>query len=308
MFLEYHDILGTLIHEITHNKISKHDSSFYKLMDELYDEVERNEMDPFSGESHVLGGNSMSLQGRSAKTLMREAALSRQQQSILFAGSGQKLGGRKEWHAKTPSPAELRRLALAAAEQRMRDQWCSNNIEAEVDSEDKFGTSGSNDIDELRNIIDISDADNESIGSAAASSADDSYAQAKRLRVLCNQCPPSSVRTAGIPKLCFCCSSASIESLVQERKVGDIIDLTDDHDLANSPSSSLAPAVLDPMSKPAASNKDSMNEIIDTYISEYECPRCTFVSTLIIDAVTLRPVSGRNNCEMCDYEIYPMIT
>ena len=35
VFMEWHDILGTLVHELTHNTIGSHSADFYALMDEL---------------------------------------------------------------------------------------------------------------------------------------------------------------------------------------------------------------------------------------------------------------------------------
>ena len=40
VFLPWQSILGTMIHELTHNEIGEHSAEFYTLMDKVYDEVE----------------------------------------------------------------------------------------------------------------------------------------------------------------------------------------------------------------------------------------------------------------------------
>lgn len=65
-FLPWYFILGTLAHEIAHNKIQNHSAEFYKLMDELTDAME-SEKDSlinntqkheykFDGKFNILGG------------------------------------------------------------------------------------------------------------------------------------------------------------------------------------------------------------------------------------------------------------
>lgn len=122
-FLAYHDILGTMVHEMAHIKISKHDETFYKLMDQLYDEVELAETNPFSGSSTILGGKHST---RDAAFLAGASAQARQRNGTLSAGSGQKLGGRSLPSANL-SVIARRELALAAVERRLRDSWCHND-------------------------------------------------------------------------------------------------------------------------------------------------------------------------------------
>ncbi len=40
--LPFEDVLGTLVHEVTHIQVGPHSADFYKLMEELYCEVERD--------------------------------------------------------------------------------------------------------------------------------------------------------------------------------------------------------------------------------------------------------------------------
>ena len=42
-FREWHELLGVMVHELTHMDISKHSAEFYTKMDELYTEIENDE-------------------------------------------------------------------------------------------------------------------------------------------------------------------------------------------------------------------------------------------------------------------------
>jgi len=123
-FLDYTDILGTLIHEITHNEISSHGDAFEALMDSVYTEVENGGPSRFDAVSVAATAPSVvtikfpgrgktlrkttgrpslaktqtnttttnNVQAR-ARELRNAAATKRAQTNALFAGSGQKLGG-----------------------------------------------------------------------------------------------------------------------------------------------------------------------------------------------------------------------
>jgi WLM domain len=67
-FLQWEDILGTFVHELTHIQEGSHSAAFYRLMDQLIDEVEKDMIQsqnlgvapgfiPFSGTGHRLGGS-----------------------------------------------------------------------------------------------------------------------------------------------------------------------------------------------------------------------------------------------------------
>ena len=51
VFLPWQSILGTMIHELTHNEIGEHSAEFYTLMDKVYDEVEASIVSSFSSSS-----------------------------------------------------------------------------------------------------------------------------------------------------------------------------------------------------------------------------------------------------------------
>lgn len=116
-FLPWHSVLGTLVHELTHNEIGEHSAEFYKAVDKLYDEVEatgsdagilwgaRNAPAPkydFDGKSAKVGGGQLAkaagIPGSSVRQLAAEAALRRASQ----ASSGpQVLGGARPAATKT---------------------------------------------------------------------------------------------------------------------------------------------------------------------------------------------------------------
>lgn len=123
-FLEWHDILGTLCHELAHMKISPHNAAFYKLWDELSDEVANQSSSSSStvvfGSGQILGGSKIQTD---MNTTMAQAAIKRQRLEVLSQGSGKKLGGL--CLGKKLSPNELRNLIATAAERRARDElWC----------------------------------------------------------------------------------------------------------------------------------------------------------------------------------------
>lgn len=129
IFLEWHHIIGTMCHELAHNQISSHSADFYKLMDELLDEVESDysssgssfksgstavsassvNVIPFSGPGHKLGGFSVSRNG------VRDAACSAAIKRMQYNHDQvYKLGG------SAPAGHDRRAIAAAAAEKRMK--------------------------------------------------------------------------------------------------------------------------------------------------------------------------------------------
>ena len=49
-FLQYDSVLGTMLHELSHNRHSNHSSDFYKLLDTLRDECEQLIGDGITGQ------------------------------------------------------------------------------------------------------------------------------------------------------------------------------------------------------------------------------------------------------------------
>lgn len=102
-FLEYEDLVGTMLHELTHNVIGPHNADFYKFLDDLNDEF-----DTISADGHARHGFHAFGPGGSVTS-------TRSAEYLAFTGSGQKLG--------TTAPGSLnaksmRERALAAAQRR----------------------------------------------------------------------------------------------------------------------------------------------------------------------------------------------
>lgn len=138
-FLPWHDILGTMVHELTHMAIGPHSAEFYKLMDTIYDEVESSAGAmgtekkgisnlAFLTKSHRLGGTVTTILGKTSKAAA-DAAAKRLQSSQRTGSSGQRLGG-----AALPSISltaeDRRQLAANAAERRLNDdKWCHDRTD-----------------------------------------------------------------------------------------------------------------------------------------------------------------------------------
>ena len=131
-FLPWHCLLGTLVHELTHNEIGEHSASFYTMMEKLYDEVESSSgstgslwgpaLPPkkysFDGNFVKIGGGQLAkskgLAKDNVKQLAAEAALSR----INPIQSRPKPSGEQE----VPLTAKERKERFLAAEQKRRSQ------------------------------------------------------------------------------------------------------------------------------------------------------------------------------------------
>jgi len=130
-FYSWDFVLGTLIHELTHMEIGEHSAAFYKLMDELHDEVEKLQNDATKlGMSHnfnTLGGGKVN---KDRATIEAGKAAIKRFQNPLKGSGVNILGGSSS--NKLPTKEELRRLAADAADRRMNDnKWCPNEISNE---------------------------------------------------------------------------------------------------------------------------------------------------------------------------------
>ena len=128
-FYSWEFVLGTLVHEITHMEISEHSAAFYKLMDELHDEVDKLQNDAtrlgMSNNFNTLGGGKVNKD--KAVIEAGKAAIKRFQNPVK--GGVNTLGGSLK---KLPTKEELRHLAADAAERRMNDnKWCPNEMSNE---------------------------------------------------------------------------------------------------------------------------------------------------------------------------------
>jgi len=132
-FFPYEHILGTMLHELCHNVIGPHNAAFYKLLDEITEEVERDMANGNFGTGSGFDGRSSGrLGGRGPvpvhnpnpvqlRQKILQAAEGRLKKQKIMSSGPQRLGGSSNFaRGLTPSQA-----AAKAAERRMRDdQWC----------------------------------------------------------------------------------------------------------------------------------------------------------------------------------------
>lgn len=140
LFYPLGDIIGTMLHELTHNIYGPHDAKFYKFLDGLKKDFENIQYGALAKSNYVceeqtLGGAYNPRGGYISVREKRIAALS----AYKFKSESRKLGtsaaNNRMNKAKMPTdPAALRKLILEATERRLKDsKWCPT---AEVDTKD----------------------------------------------------------------------------------------------------------------------------------------------------------------------------
>lgn len=140
LFYPLGDIIGTMLHELTHNIYGPHDAKFYKFLDGLKKDFENIQYGALAKSNYVceeqtLGGAYNPRGGYISVREKRIAALS----AYKFRSESRKLGtsaaNNRMNKAKMPTdPAALRKLILEATERRLKDsKWCPT---AEVDTKD----------------------------------------------------------------------------------------------------------------------------------------------------------------------------
>jgi DNA-dependent metalloprotease WSS1 len=153
-FLEYIDVLGTLLHELVHIVHSAHDQKFYKLLDELWDEIDESlvsgghfgftvfrpsspkansDFNPFGGRGRKLGSSRAT-----GKTPLREKAL-RAAETRASGSSSSSSSGSRKLGGVVDVTGSAREMAVRAALKRQRefdDGWCASNSVAKA--EDKI--------------------------------------------------------------------------------------------------------------------------------------------------------------------------
>ena len=145
IFLPWESLLGTMIHELTHMAIGPHSAEFYKLMDQLYDEVENDAGSKgtekygatgamFMGNYKTLGGkepfNSSGKVAGVSRDVVAAAAIKRQQLGILQGSSssgGHRLGG---CITAPVNNSERRNIFSSAIERRLRDEGSCHQSES----------------------------------------------------------------------------------------------------------------------------------------------------------------------------------
>ncbi|KAK9824520.1 hypothetical protein WJX72_011052 [[Myrmecia] bisecta] len=132
-FYPYESVLGTMLHELTHNNISPHNASFYKLLDELTEECEDFMTKGITGSGagfDVPGMGRLGGKGfmpvhnppthRLRDTIVKAAEERTKLQQLMHPGP-RRLGGAGALQGLTPAQAAAR-----AAERRAQDSvWPS---------------------------------------------------------------------------------------------------------------------------------------------------------------------------------------
>ncbi|VFQ82502.1 unnamed protein product [Cuscuta campestris] len=153
-FLPYDDVLDTMLHELCHNVHSPHNTSFYKLWDELRKECEDLLSKGISGTGEGfdlpgrrLGGFFPQPSLSSLRTTIAAAAEKRAQLTTLLPPGPKRIGGdRSIMGALTPIQA-----AAMAAERRSHDNiWCASescNMQGDDDDDESYMSFKPSDVD-----------------------------------------------------------------------------------------------------------------------------------------------------------------
>lgn len=151
-FLPRESIMGTMLHELTHNLFGAHDNKFYSKLDELrgrqWTIEQQGLFDTFLGNGRRLGGKPV-----------RDRDLIRRQRNQVIRSRGRKLGSLTgEQGRRTP-----KEMAAIAAERRANDKkWCGD------DKRDHSEEPSSEDLQEVIICDDIDDANLKADGASAA--------------------------------------------------------------------------------------------------------------------------------------------
>lgn len=165
------DIVGTLLHELTHNLYGKHDQKFYKFMDELREQFDLVQMGNFETnyrfEEQRLGSLNGNLNYESVRD-KRIKAVTR----ATFKWESRKLGSIGDRISKlSRNRLLLRELVVRAAERRLNDsKWCAeeesnHDIEpsdgdlkiSEINSSDQLNPSEKGSVETAVDIVDLTD-------------------------------------------------------------------------------------------------------------------------------------------------------
>ncbi|KAI8854292.1 WLM domain-containing protein [Chytridium lagenaria] len=133
-FLEFEDVLGTMLHELTHNAISPHNAEFYKYLDDLFLELQDLRNKGWHGEGFDAPGFrvGMGISHNVPETERRKAALQAAEtratvNKIMIPSGGRKLGGNAFEVLSNEARMSPKVMAALAAERRRRDAlWCGS--------------------------------------------------------------------------------------------------------------------------------------------------------------------------------------
>ncbi|KAF7726257.1 hypothetical protein EC973_008967 [Apophysomyces ossiformis] len=113
-----------------------HDAAFYKLLDELNNELDQLISDGYSGEGFYSKGHTLgqvSIPMHEAKRRAALAAEKRRQTESLMTKGGVRLGGGNNLSTTADANMSPRERIAQAAERRLRDQkWCGSLEETDI--------------------------------------------------------------------------------------------------------------------------------------------------------------------------------
>ncbi|KAI8578533.1 hypothetical protein K450DRAFT_246241 [Umbelopsis ramanniana AG] len=146
-FLPYDDLLGTLLHELTHIVRGPHDVQFYKILNEVNAELDDLISTGYSGEGFYSQGKQLGSSRQVSKSEARKKALEAAEKrqklgKLMLPAGGRRLGG-GESAAEREAQFTPQELAAEAAERRRRDNiWCGGQeaITQEAKPEDYVST------------------------------------------------------------------------------------------------------------------------------------------------------------------------
>ncbi|KAG7191334.1 uncharacterized protein KQ657_003539 [Scheffersomyces spartinae] len=145
LYLPMNDIVGTLLHELTHNLYGAHDAQFYKFLDQLkeeYADVHFRGLGPNTSEyvceENKLGHSNSRLPSSSNYVSVREKRL-KAVTKTTYNSERRKLGTttvtpRNAVSKPRVGTTDLRNAILAATERRIADsKWCSDQLAMDED-------------------------------------------------------------------------------------------------------------------------------------------------------------------------------
>lgn len=128
-FLPMTDIIGTMLHELTHNLVGPHNADFYRHLDRLQDRFDQVRYQPdlvkgYVCEENKLGGRRLNVREQRVKAVTK------------FKSERRKLGGEKK-------DKLILELVREAAERRWKDSvWCGGVVDLTGDLEVETETVG----------------------------------------------------------------------------------------------------------------------------------------------------------------------
>lgn len=133
LFLPLGDILGTMLHELTHNVHGAHDVQFYNFLDKLRARLELLQAQALT--SYICEEQKLGTIRGSATATVRSKRLAALKPTFKterrrLGGSGGNIGNT----SGAVDASQLRQLRLQAAERRLQDsKWCGKSTDAEPD-------------------------------------------------------------------------------------------------------------------------------------------------------------------------------